>query len=162
MPTKYDDKLSVQTIYAAEGVVRKILATGGTVDFHGSTLDLRDCRTTTFAPAQIHLMQGMANGLYARHRTPATREQPPTIRPSDRMMGRAEYRPGTHLIVLPRYDKWGWSALVLLHELAHSLCGGAHNQRTAHGHEWRRTFATLASEAIGPEAGLLLMDALDL
>lgn len=162
MATRYDDGLSVRAIYAAEDAVVALIDAGGLVEFHSSTLDLRDCRIARFAPPQVHLMQGIVDGLYQANHSPGLPVRPPTLRISERLHRRAMYCRAPHEIVLPRHGEWAWSMPVLLHETSHSLSGGSHNQRSAHGHQWRKMYASLVSQAIGPEAGLLLMDAFDL
>ena len=161
MTTVYDDKLSVQTIYAAEDMVGRVIRDGGTVDFHGSQLWLGNCRIKEYTPDQEPLLRGIAAGLYTRHRLPGRPDLPPTLRISRKAYRRATYFGARHEIVLPS-QRWAMNDLVLAHEVAHACAGNGHNQRSGHGKQWRAVYAAIVSDLIGPEAGLLLMDALDL
>jgi putative metallohydrolase (TIGR04338 family) len=157
-----EDHLAVATIYAAEDTVLKVLDQGGTVDFFGSTLDLSRTKVRRYAPSDVPFVRGMLDGLYQSHRGPGVRAASPTLRVSNRAYRRAVYQPGKHEIVMPQ-SQWSWNDLVLMHELAHSLTSHTlRGQRAAHGREWRKTYASLVSEVIGPEAGLLLLNGLDL
>jgi putative metallohydrolase (TIGR04338 family) len=159
MPTMYDDRLATKTLYAAENRVLAMLDRGGAVDFHGSMLSLDGCKVRRFEPFMAPAVQGMINGLWPAH---GGTGRAPLFRISERAGGgRAWYSRSAHEIVLPLH-RWAWNDLVLLHELAHALTSATHNQRSAHGHEWRKAYAALVSDVVGPEAGLLLMDALDL
>jgi putative metallohydrolase (TIGR04338 family) len=160
MTRTYDDALPTRTIYAAENNVARMIQRGGAVEFFGSTLSLRDCKIDDLTPASLHIWRGVVEGLYERHRR-GTRLDPPEIVVSHRAYHRAWYSPATHTITLPM-AQWAWSSFVLMHELAHALSDCGHNQRSAHGHIWRKTYCALVAEIVGPEAGLLLQAAMDL
>lgn len=160
MTRTYDDALSTATIYAAERSVAEAVKRGGAVEFFGSTLTLDGCTVHDLDPRTIHIWQGVVEGLYERHRT-GTRQQPPEIAVSRRAYRRAWYSPATHTITLPA-AQWAWNSMTLLHELAHALTDGGHDQRSAHGRQWRAEYASLVAEVVGPEAGLLLQAAFDL
>jgi len=154
---RYDDQLATGTIYAAENAVAAMLDRGGLVDFHGSLLALDGCRVRRYTPQQVPLIQGMIGGLWRVH---GTGGPPPSLRASARAGGgRAWYNHNTREIVLPTHS-WAWNDLVILHELSHACTGVGGDQRSSHGHTWRKNYCSLVSEVIGPEAGLLLMDAL--
>jgi len=156
-----EDDLAITTIYAAEDAVLKVLDQGGTVDFHGSTLDLSQIKVRRYTPSQVPFAKGMLHGMYQANRGPGVREDSPTLRISKRAYRRAVYQPGKHEIVMPQ-SQWAWNDLVLMHELAHALTPHTgRGTRAAHGREWRKMYAALVSQAIGPEAGLLLMNGLD-
>jgi len=159
--TAYDDGLSLATIYAAEQNVATAVQTGGAVQFlGGSTLDLGQCRIRTYRPDQMPLLQGMIGALYERHNG-TRRQKLPQLRVSAKAYRRAWYDTGQHAIVLPMM-RWAWNDMTLMHELAHACNGFAHDQRAAHGLAWRRLYAVLVADVVGPEAGLLLQAALDL
>ena len=159
MTTTYDDSLATKTLYAAEDRVLGMLDRGGLVDFHGSMLSLDGCKVRRFEPQQAPIVQGMIDGLWTAH---GGKGSAPLLRISKQAGGgRAWYSRGGHEIVLPLH-RWAMQDLVILHELSHGIANVGHNQRSSHGHTWRRTYAALVSDVIGPEAGLLLMDALSL
>lgn len=158
---KYDDSLPLATIYAAERQVERILKQGGTVEFYGSTLDLRDCSIPTYHPAALPLLQGVVNGLYAAHRDPDQPVAPPVLRFNDKPRRTSWYQSGTHEIALTKTTDF-MNGLILAHEVAHAADGKGHNQRSAHGKSWRRIYAAMVRDLVGPEASLLLQDALHL
>jgi putative metallohydrolase (TIGR04338 family) len=158
--TAVDDDLSLDTVYTAENVVLGILDRGGAVDFHGSTLDLSRIKVRRWKPDQLLIMRGIVDGLYQKHRTTGP-QRSPALR-SSRKAVKAFYQGGAHEIVLP-LQPWAWNDLVLMHELAHSLTTGTgRGNRAAHNLAWRKMYAALVSEVIGPEAGLILMNQLNL
>jgi putative metallohydrolase (TIGR04338 family) len=157
---RYDDALPTSTIYAVERNVAEAVQRGGEADFFGSRLDLDRCHVQEIQPAMLPVWQGIVNGLYESRRSDV-RQQPPTLRISTRAYRRAWYSTAAHEIVLPQ-QRWSLNSWVLLHELAHALTDGGHNQRSAHGRLWRQTYCNLVYEVIGPEASLLLMSAMDL
>jgi putative metallohydrolase (TIGR04338 family) len=157
----YDDGLALKDIYAAERQVEALFEQGGTVQFYGTALDLANCRVAVYHPAQQHLLAGVVAGLYAAHRGPDRPAAAPALRISEKAYARAWYDRGKHEIVLPRM-RWSMSSFTVAHEVAHAATGTGHDGRSSHGHRWRKTFAAIARDCIGPEAGLLLMDAFDL
>lgn len=157
--TVYDDALGVQTIYANERLVERMLRDGGTVEFHGSMLWLGDCRIRMYEPDQQPLLSGIVAGLYGKHRQEGRPVVAPTLRISRKAYRRAWYSRASHEIVLPAM-RWSMNDMVVAHEVAHACTGGGHNQRSAHGRQWRAAYAAVASDLIGPAAGLLLLDAL--
>jgi putative metallohydrolase (TIGR04338 family) len=54
---------------------------------------------------------------------------------------------GDAVIAVPARDRWALRELVVLHEIAHHLCGAV----PPHGPEFVRTFAALAGLVMGPE-----------
>ena len=153
-------EMSVRDVYAAENVVLATIRKGGIVDFHGSLIDLRDNRVMEFDRDHLPIMAGMIGGLYRANWQPGMQEEPPTLQVSERAHSRAVYRNWDHSIVLPKHGRWAWNSLVLLHELSHSMVESKRGQKAAHGIPWRRQYAALVGQAVGAEAGLLLLDAL--
>ena len=153
--------LSVKAVYSRERMVEQVLVEGGTVDFYGSTLDLPPKGLRQYSPLMLPLMTGIVAGLYASHRREGTRLEAPSLRISKKAYATAHYHPGKHEIMLP-LEKWAFSELTLLHEVAHAVVGGGHrDQRSAHGKAWRIAYASLMRDAVSPAASLILMDALD-
>ena len=66
-----------------------------------------------------------------------------------------EHRGGAGVIAVPDRvgANWAMRELVVLHEVAHHLCGAA---APAHGTEFTATFCALATAVMGPEAGHVL------
>lgn len=153
------DTLTVKTIYATEDNVGRLLKRGGQIEVHGQLLRIQPVQP--FNRHMLPLMQGMVNGLYLAHRRPGTPAQPPALNTSERAYAKAWYTPATHTIVLPR-RQWAFEKIVLCHEVAHACVGAAHDQRSAHDSPWRKTYAAMVAEVVGPEAGLLLQAAFQL
>lgn len=168
MPEKkareYDDGLFLKEVYAAEDLAIRLIERGGAVNFHGSVLDLSNCRPMRFKPANLVIMQGMVDGLYAQHRAASTPLSPPKVTINKRAFKKANYKRWQHQIMFPggQGAEWAWNQMILLHEVAHACSGIGHDERSSHGKQWRKTYAALVSQAVGPEAGLILMDALAL
>ena len=57
------------------------------------------------------------------------------------------------VIAVPAREQWALRELVVLHEIAHHLCGGG---GPAHGPRFVATFCALAEAVMGPEAGHVL------
>jgi putative metallohydrolase (TIGR04338 family) len=71
---------------------------------------------------------------------------------------KAEYEMPTNTIAVPTHrvgGRWAMRELVVLHELAHHLSGGAD-----HGAEFVTVLLCLVAELVGAEAGFLLRSAL--
>lgn len=159
--TTYDDQLTARDVYRIEDMVTQVVRAGGDFDFHGSRLWLGNCRIATYTPDQQPLLSGITAGLYGKHRAPGRPDAAPALRISRRAYRRAWYSNAEHRIVLPN-QRWSLNDWVLAHEVAHACAGVGHDQRSSHGKPWRRVYAAVVSDLIGPEAGLLLLDALNL
>ncbi len=71
---------------------------------------------------------------------------------------KAEYEFATETIAVPPHrvgGQWAMRELVVLHELAHHLCGAAD-----HGPAFTAQLLLLVSELVGPEAGFMLRSSL--
>jgi putative metallohydrolase (TIGR04338 family) len=158
MSATYCDDLRTKDLYAVERTVARMIEEGGTVDFHGSFLTLRP-HPQRFSPRLLPLLTGVVAGLYRAHRGPHSPIDPPTVRVS-RRANHGWYDRTRHEIVLPAM-KFAWNDLYIAHELAHAIVGTGHNQRAAHGMEWRKMYAAVVRDFVSPEASLLLLDALD-
>jgi putative metallohydrolase (TIGR04338 family) len=60
---------------------------------------------------------------------------------------------GSAVIAVPARERWALRELVVLHEVAHHLCGDG---GPAHGPEFVATFCALADAVMGAEAGHVL------
>lgn len=60
---------------------------------------------------------------------------------------------GAGVIAVPARERWALRELVVLHEVAHHLCGGG---GPAHGPEFVATFCVLAEAVMGAEAAHVL------
>ena len=63
-----------------------------------------------------------------------------------------EHRSGVGVIAVPDRATWAMRELVILHELAHHLCGAA----PPHGPQFVDTLCTLTGLVMGPEVGHVL------
>jgi putative metallohydrolase (TIGR04338 family) len=147
-------------VYAAESLACRVFdraaeADSRAVDLHCSTIVLPIERRF----ASIESMQTYADRVLALRwvctEWPDRAARPVTVR-ARKGQTRAHYEQATATIAIPSYQHnraWAMRELVLLHELAHHLTPGAVGP---HGPEFAGTYLTLATELIGPEAGLLL------
>lgn len=143
-------------VYAAEGQVRQILGTGGVIDFFGSTLDVPAERkfgdVDSIAP---YLHKVLAYAPVAR----LPRAQAPVTVRERRGASEAHYEYDAATIAIPPYRRDGWALResVVLHELAHHLCGPG----MGHGPAFTAMLAHLFDHVIGPVAKHLLLVAYD-
>ncbi|HEX7321705.1 MAG TPA: TIGR04338 family metallohydrolase [Mycobacterium sp.] len=145
-------------VYAAEEFVRTLFDRAvehgsRSVEFFGAQLTLPpEARFGSVAAVQRYADQVLA--------LPAVRKRWPMIGPLSVRVRRAataahyESHGGTGVIALPGRRDGGWAMreLVVLHEIAHHLCGS----RPAHGPDFVETFCELAESVIGPELGYVL------
>ncbi len=153
-------------VYAAEEFVRSLFdraqsRSGATVDFFGTTLTLPpEARFGSVASVRAYV-----DGVLGH---PAVRERWPDAAPlavrNRRGSTAAHYevRDGRAAIAVPDGGAvsavaggsatWALRELVVLHEIAHHLCGA----EEAHGPEFVATFTDLADAVMGPEVGYVL------
>jgi putative metallohydrolase (TIGR04338 family) len=145
-------------VYAAEEFVRTLFDRAAehgsrSVEFFGEQLTLPPEARFGSVPA----VQRYVDDVLA---LPAVREQWPKIAPLTVRARRAstaahyENRDGTGIIAVPDLATadWAMRELVVLHEIAHHLCGA----RPAHGSAYVATLRTLAELVMGPELGHVL------
>lgn len=137
-------------VYRAERLVHGLFdhasAAAGTVDCLGVNLTLPPEARFGSIPAvqdyvdRVLALLGRTDGVRVRSRAGDTA---------------AHYERGPAVIAMPAGREGGWALreLVVLHELAHHLTGVP---GPAHGPEFTGTLIDLASEVMGPEAGLAL------
>jgi putative metallohydrolase (TIGR04338 family) len=145
-------------VYAAEEFVRTLFdraAEHGSpaVEFFGTQLTLPpEGRFGSVASVQRYVDDVLA--------LPPVRQQWPEVSPlkvrARRAATAAHYEncDGTGVIAVPDRDTadWAMRELVVLHEVAHHLCG----VEPAHGPEFVATICTLAELVMGPELGHVL------
>ncbi len=145
-------------VYAAEEFVRTLFdraAEHGSpaVEFFGTQLTLPpEGRFGSVAAVQRYVDEVLA--------LPAVRRRWPDVAPLRVRARRAataahyESRDGAGVIAVPDRDTADWALreLVVLHEVAHHLCGA----RPPHGPEFVATSCALAELVMGPEAGHVL------
>jgi putative metallohydrolase (TIGR04338 family) len=145
-------------VYAAEEFVRTLFDRAAehgsrSVEFFGEQLTLPPEARFGSVPA----VQRYVDDVLA---LPAVRQQWPKIAPLTVRARRAstaahyEKRDGTGIIAVPDLATadWAMRELVVLHEIAHHLCGA----RPAHGSAYVATLCTLAELVMGPELGHVL------
>jgi putative metallohydrolase (TIGR04338 family) len=145
-------------VYAAEEFVRTLFDRAAehgsrSVEFFGEQLTLPPEARFGSVPA----VQRYVDDVLA---LPAVRRQWPKIAPLTVRARRAstaahyENRDGTGIIAVPDLATadWAMRELVVLHEIAHHLCGA----RPAHGSAYVATLCTLAELVMGPELGHVL------
>ncbi|MBS9533248.1 TIGR04338 family metallohydrolase [Mycobacterium sp. M1] len=145
-------------VYAAEGFVRTLFDRAaqrgsGTVDFFGTPLTLPpEARFGSVAAVQRYVDDVLA--------LPAVRATWPAagalaVR-ARRGATAAHYEnaDGTAIVAVPdrRSGDWAMRELVVLHEIAHHLCGA----NPPHGPSFTATLAELAGIVMGPELGYVL------
>lgn len=146
-------------VYAAEQFVRTLFDRAGqhssrVIDFFGEPLTLppearfasvgsiqRYVDEVLALPAVVDMQPGLGS-IAVRARRAAT-------------AAHYENHDGAGVIAVPDRlsASWAMRELVVLHEVAHHLCGGA---GPAHGPEFVGTFCALAGAVMGPEAGHVL------
>lgn len=145
-------------VYAAEDQWSAVLDRGGQVDFFGSRLDVPMQRRF----GDIASVQAYVDGVLG---LPAVRTAYPSagpVRVRERSgQRRAHYEPATATIAVPMRHLWAGRESVVLHELAHHLaCSigvpASTTGRRWHGSEFQSAMCALVTEALGPQAALLL------
>ena len=149
-------------VYAAESFVRTLfdrVAEHGSpvVEFCGTQLTLPpEARFGSVVEVQRYLDQVLA--------LPSVRRKWPVAAPLTVRARRGataahyEYRSGAGIIALPerRTADWAMRELVVLHELAHHLCGQGSRPQPPHGSEFVATMCTVAELVMGAELGHVL------
>ena len=139
-------------VYAAEQFVRTLFdraADHGSraVDFFGSPLTLPPEGRFGSVDSMQAYVDSVLNHPGVRRRWPEI--APVTVRPR-RGVTAAHYerRDGDAVIAVPaRQDRWALRELVVLHEIAHHVCGAT----PPHGPEFVAAFCELAGLVMGPE-----------
>jgi putative metallohydrolase (TIGR04338 family) len=142
-------------VYAAEGFVRTMFDRAaqrgnGAVDFFGTQLTLPpEARFASLDAVRRYVDEVLA--------LPAVRQRWPDAGPvavrARRGQTAAHYEADTATMAVPDRDTtWALRELVVLHELAHHLCGDG----APHGPEFVATFGELAGAVMGPEVAHVL------
>jgi putative metallohydrolase (TIGR04338 family) len=145
-------------VYAAEEFVRTLFDRAaehgsGSVEFFGEQLTLPpEGRFASVPAVQRYVDEVLA--------LPAVRRQWPKVAPltvrARRSATAAHYenRDGAGVIAVPdrATADWAMRELVVLHEIAHHLCGA----QPPHGSQYIATLCTLAELVMGPEVGHVL------
>lgn len=149
MSASRDERRSA--VYAAEDQVAALLLRGGSVDFHGSTLDVPlQRRFADIASIQTYLTR-VRDCSWGHGSTPS-----PLVR-ARRGETRAHWSaPDT--IAIPQSQGWAMTELVVLHEYAHHV-NWHYNGATGHDAQFCEITRELVGHAIAPAAGLLLLAA---
>ena len=144
-------------VYAAEEFVRTLFDRTGehgnrAVEFFGTQLTLPPEGRFASAPA----VQRYIDDVLA---LPAVRERWPAAGPlavrARRGIAAAHYErsdDGATIAVPERHTTWALRELVVLHEIAHHLCGA----EPPHGPEFVATFCELSEAVMGPEVAHVL------
>jgi len=146
-------------VYAAEQFVRTLFDRAAqhnsrAVDFFGESMTLPP--EARFA--SVESVQRYVDDVLALPAVSQIRSAPGPVAVRARRAATAahyENTAGTAVIAVPDKLGAGWAMreLVVLHEVAHHLCGPA---APAHGPEFVATFCALAAAVMGPEAGHVL------
>lgn len=140
-------------VYSAENQVSRVVNRGGSVDFFGSTLHVPMQRKFGDIEGVVEYLRALRECSWGHGQTPT-----PNILPSRSLRKATWVHPNT--IRLPTTSDWALTEMVVLHEYAHHVTFYEHDA-TGHGIEFRNCLVDLVSDAIAPEAGLLLTAALD-
>lgn len=144
-------------VYAAEEFVRTLFDRAAE---HGSSVEFFGTKLTLPPEAKFGSLSGVQRYVDDVLALPAVRREWPAVAPlrvrSRRASAAAHYesRDGAGVIAVPddRGAGWAMRELVLLHEIAHHLCG----VQPAHGPQYVTTLCTLAALVMGPEVGYVL------
>lgn len=142
-------------VYAAEAFVRTLFDRAAqhssrSLDFFGEPITLPpEARFSSVESVQRYVDDVLA--------LPAVRERWPAagaVTTRTRRGATAAHYESPGVIALPDRGSAGWALreLVVLHELAHHLCGDT----PPHGPEFVATFCALTSAVMGPEVGHVL------
>jgi putative metallohydrolase (TIGR04338 family) len=148
-------------VYSAESLVRRIYDRASetgchTLDLHGSTIALPIERRFASVDSMQRYVDLVLALPWVQSTWPVRAAEPVTVRRRDGQ-AQAHYERLTATIAIPPYERtkaWAMREFVLLHEIAHHLA--PNRDRAPHGAEFVDRFATLVTEIVGPEAGLLL------
>lgn len=146
-------------VYAAEQFVRTLFDRAGqhssrVIDFFGESITLPP--EARFA--SVESVQRYVDEVLALPAVAGIRLEPAPVAVRARRAATAahyEYNDGAGVIAVP--DRlsatWAMRELVVLHEIAHHLCGP---DGPAHGPQFVSAFCALAGAVMGPEAGHVL------
>ena len=146
-------------VYAAEGFVRTLFDhaaqhSSRTIDFFGESITLPpEARFGSVESVARYIVDVLALPAVA-----AIRPNPGPLAVRVRRGATAahyeHHGPAAVIAVPDGLDgRWAMRELVVLHEVAHHLCG---SDGHAHGREFVATFCALASAVMGPEVGHVL------
>ncbi len=144
-------------VYAAEEFVRTLFdrAAGHSsraIDFFGAQITLPP--EARFA--SVDSVQRYIDSVLALPAVAARWPQSPALAVRARRAATAapyENTGGAGVIAVPARERWALRELVVLHEVAHHLCGGG---GPAHGPEFVATFCALTEAVMGAEAAHVL------
>lgn len=149
-------------VYAAEWLVRDVLKRGGNVEILGSTLTLPPETRFGDIEAIRTYVAGIEASDWYRATWPGTvplevTERRGRSRAEKQSQAHAHYHCGAIHIPATTWSRGDWAMreLVVLHEMAHHLTIADY-----HGPAFAGAFIHLVTNAIGPEAGFLLADAM--
>ena len=149
-------------VYAAEGFVRTLFdhaaqRSSRSIDFFGEPITL---------PPEAHFasVESVARYIADVLALPAVAAIRPNAGPLAVRVRRGataahyEHDGAAAVIAVPDGldGQWAMRELVVLHEVAHHLCGSDGPDGPAHGRDFVATFCALASAVMGPEAGHVL------
>ena len=146
-------------VYAAEQFVRQLFDhaaqhSSRVIDFFGESITLPpEARFASVESIELYVDEVLALPGVAGIRS----ELAPVAVRARRSATAAHYERNGGVGVIAVPDRiganWAMRELVVLHEVAHHLCGAA---APAHGSEFVATFCALTAAVMGPEAGLVL------
>lgn len=144
-------------VYAAEEFVRTLFDRAAqhssrAIDFFGAQITLPP--EARFA--SVDSVQRYIDSVLALPAVAARWPQSPAVAVRARRAATAAHYEnigGAAVIAVPARERWALRELVVLHEVAHHLCGGG---GPAHGPEFVATFCALAEAVMGAEAGHVL------
>lgn len=149
--------MSASAVYGAEDQWSAVLDRGGTVDFHGSHINVPLQKRF----ADIASVQRYVDAVLALE---PVREAFPNAGPvrvrARRGQGKAHYEPSTATMAIPLHNRAFGRESTVLHELAHHLSVSQGLTATSanrwHGVEFREAMLFLVSVMLGESAALLL------
>ena len=155
---RYRSAVSATAVYGAEHQWSAVLDRGGTVNFHGSHIEVPLQRRFADIPSvQRYVDSVLALG--------PVRERYPNAGPvhvrERRGQGKAHYEPSNATVAIPMENREFGRESAVLHELAHHLSVSAGLPVTLagtrwHGVEFRDTMLFLVGAVLGEAAALLL------
>lgn len=143
-------------VYAAEAFVRTLFDRAAehnsrAIDFFGTAITLPpEARFASVASVQCYVDEVLELPAVTR-----CWSRPGPVRVRARRAATAAHYENTGVIAVPQRltEDWAMRELVVLHELAHHLCGA---EGPAHGPAFTATFCDLTAAVMGPETGHVL------
>lgn len=150
--------LSASAIYEAEHQWSAVLDRGGTIDFHGSQLQVPMQRRFADIPSVQRYVDTVLALDSVRQKYPNA--GPVRVR-ERRGQSKAHYEPSTATMAIPMGDRMFGRESTVLHELAHHLSVSDGLPATPrgtrwHGAEYRDAMLLLAGVVLGEPSALLL------